>query len=252
MHSGRLKLKQNANVAKPMKAHRAPLTVKIIREGEQEQRIGRSNPCQNTTHIIFVICPHDILTLRTQNTPCFCHYWWHTLSTSYEPPNSMKNMMRNSLPAHTSDHFHEFMEITNLDCASGNPNQEATQCGRTAKKMKTWKHHLENGIKIWTSETKLLKMWHATNLKQRKETHVIRYSFKISDSNSQCENTTDKQQMPSIKLWERIFRKFRNDDTRISSDKKDAWKKMNEEGHKWLDPKYGTLHVVKEAHVAWT
>ena len=53
---------------------------------------------------------------------------------------------------------------------------------------------------FYASETEFLKMWHAVNMKQWKETLVTRSSVKISDSKSLCETTTDKQEMPSIKL----------------------------------------------------
>ena len=94
-------------------------------------------------------------------------------------------------------------------------------------------------------------MLHAANLKQWKDTLVMRCSIKISNSKSQSENTEDRQEMPSVRLWQNLqqitklwwcknFKVFR-------IDTKDEWKKMKEECKKWLDPKHETLYVVKEA-----
>ena len=135
--------------------------------------------------------------------------------------------------------------------ARGNPMR--THC-KDQEDVKT--SSSEWHLRSWASETEFLKMWHAANKKQWKETLVMRYSVKISDSKSLFETTKDKQEMPSIKLWENLQKITKlgwcQNFKVLNIDVKYEWKKMKEERHKWLGPMHETLHVVKEAHVAWT
>ena len=102
-------------------------------------------------------------------------------------------------------------------------------------------------LKIWASETEFLKMWHAANLKQWKETLVMRYSVKISDTQSLCE---DYHRQPRDAVNQAVRESSENYEVRMMPEFQGAqgeWKKMKEERHKWLDPMHETLHVVKRS-----
>ena len=108
----------------------------------------------------------------------------------------------------------------------------------------------EWNLRSFASEAQFLKMRHAANLKQWKETLVLRYFIKIINPKWQSEHTKDRQEMPSIRLWKNVqemtclwwCKNFKG----FCIDMKDEWKKMNEEWRKWLDPKHETCYVVKE------
>ena len=207
-----------------------------------------SSPCglrRQYSHWKVVVCPYHFSTLRISNTPWCCGCMRHTLFTVYEqirwieeicwwetvkPHRFLRGPQENQWAVHFQ-HFLQYFQISFMTlwksrsrrlCKWNLPAVGNTPC-RRRRTRRIWKHHFEVGV----SRIKHQK-W--------KETLDVRYSLKISNSESQSMNTHGRREKPSITLWENLqtmsklwwcknFKVFR-------IDMKDG-KKMKEGRHKW-------------------
>ena len=116
--------------------------------------------------------------------------------------------MSSSLPSlpRPSDHFYDIVEVTNPPAMqveparSGEPSADALY---GQEDMKTLFQNVVSGIAH--QRTNFLKTWHAANSKPRKkDARFSRDLIEINHSESLSENISDRQEMPSIRLYRNL------------------------------------------------